>query len=72
MEFRPATPAEQAGGPGRCPAVNWDGYQCERPLHTDNPHRALIGATDEQGPIPEVLWHEHAELHPSTPTTPRR
>jgi hypothetical protein len=42
-----------------CVAVNRDGYPCElEPDHHGDLHRALIGATDEEGAIPEVQWRE--------------
>jgi hypothetical protein len=51
-----------------CAAVNRDGYECELETgHADTLHRALIGETDEQGPVPEVQWREKAEY----PVVPR-
>jgi hypothetical protein len=54
------SPPASSGGapPPRCGATNRDGYDCELPAHHDGEHRSLIGASDEQGTVPEVRWHE--------------
>jgi hypothetical protein len=49
-------PGEDDGAGTRCGAVNDDGYDCELPANHTGEHRAVIGAVDEQGPIPEVRW----------------
>ena len=42
--------------PTRCLAVDEGGYRCELPWNHAGSHRAIIGASDWQGTIPERTW----------------